>query len=410
MMNVSKREALELVASDDIKFIRLAFCDVFGIQKNISIQASELERAFESGIAFDASSINGFRDASNSDLLLFPDPTTMTLLPWRPSRGGVARFFCDIRNPDGTPFSADCRQYLAETEKLCAQHDLHCAFGAECEFYLFKYDENGNPTDIPLDRAGYFDIAPADCGENVRREICLTLESMGIQPERSHHEQGPGQNEIDFRYSTALNAADNVITFKQVVSTIAARNGLHASFAPKPLADAPGNGFHINVSVSRANAVAAPEEAVFQSFMAGLLAHTPEMTAVLNPLASSYARLGKEKAPDRVSWSPHNRSQLIRIPAAAAPYQRMELRAPDAAVNPYLAFALVMRAGLDGVQRGMIPPPSCDRNLPDVPASVREQYPALPADLNSARRVMQNSTFMREILPQHLFAAYTGAH
>lgn len=410
MMNVSKREALELVASDDIKFIRLAFCDVFGIQKNISIQASELERAFESGIAFDASSINGFRDASNSDLLLFPDPTTMTLLPWRPSRGGVARFFCDIRNPDGTPFSADCRQYLAETEKLCAQHDLHCAFGAECEFYLFKYDENGNPTDIPLDRAGYFDIAPADCGENVRREICLTLESMGIQPERSHHEQGPGQNEIDFRYSTALNAADNVITFKQVVSTIAARNGLHASFAPKPLADAPGNGFHINVSVSRANAVAAPEEAVFQSFMAGLLAHTPEMTAVLNPLASSYARLGKEKAPDRVSWSPHNRSQLIRIPAAAAPYQRMELRAPDAAVNPYLAFALVMRAGLDGVQRGMIPPPSCDRNLPDVPASVREQYPALPADLDSARRVMQNSTFMREILPQHLFAAYTGAH
>lgn len=408
MMQVSQREALDLVESDDIKFIRLAFCDVFGVQKNISIQASELERAFSSGIAFDASSVAGFRDESNSDLLLFPDSSTMTLLPWRPSRGGVARFFCDIRNPDGTPFSADCRHYLAETEKLCQAYDLRCAFGAECEFYLFKCDEHGEPTDIPLDRAGYFDIAPADCGENVRREICLTLESMGIQPERSHHEQGPGQNEIDFRYSSALNAADNVVTFKQVVSTVAARNGLHACFCPKPIADAPGNGFHINVSITRANTVAAPEEGIFRSFMAGLLEHTPEMTAVFNPLERSYARLGREKAPDRVSWSPNNRSQLIRIPAAAAPYQRMELRSPDAAANPYLAFALVMRAGLDGIQRGLTPPPSCDRNLLDVSDEIRQQYPALPESLRSARLLMQNSAFMQEILPAHLLHALTG--
>ena len=330
------------------------------------------------------------------------------LLPWRPSRGGVARFFCDIRTPDGKPFSSDCRSYLAETERLLLQHDLCCAFGSECEFYLFKCDENGNPTDTPLDRAGYFDIAPGDCGENVRREICLTLESMGIQPERSHHEQGPGQNEIDFRYSTALNAADNVITFKQVVSTIAARNGLWASFLPKPIADAPGNGFHMNISLVRASDGQVPEDAVNQAFMAGIMAHTPELTAVLNPLESSYQRLGKEKAPDRVSWSPNNRSQLIRIPAADALHQRIELRSPDASANPYLAFALVIRAGLDGILQKMTPPAPCDLDLLQCPEEVRRQYPALPKDLAEARRLLGESEFIREALPAHLFSAYTA--
>lgn len=408
MLTVSQREALELIEADDIKFVRLAFCDVYGVQKNVSIQASELERAFTSGIAFDASSISGFGDPSHSDLLLFPDPATVMLLPWRPSRGGVARFFCDIRTPDGKPFSSDCRSYLAETERLLLQHDLCCAFGSECEFYLFKCDENGNPTDTPLDRAGYFDIAPGDCGENVRREICLTLESMGIQPERSHHEQGPGQNEIDFRYSTALNAADNVITFKQVVSTIAARNGLWASFLPKPIADAPGNGFHMNISLVRASDGQVPEDAVNQAFMAGIMAHTPELTAVLNPLESSYQRLGKEKAPDRVSWSPNNRSQLIRIPAADALHQRIELRSPDASANPYLAFALVIRAGLDGILQKMTPPAPCDLDLLQCPEEVRRQYPALPKDLAEARRLLGESEFIKEALPAHLFSAYTA--
>lgn len=409
MLSVSQREALELIESSDIKFVRLAFCDVFGVQKNISVQASELERAFEQGIAFDASSVAGFSDPSHSDLFLFPDPATMALLPWRPSRGGVARFFCEIRNPDGTPFSADCRKFLAGTEQLLAAHDLRCDIGAECEFYLFKLDENGNQTDIPLDRAGYFDIAPADCGENVRREICQTLESMGIQPERSHHEQGPGQNEIDFRYSNALSAADNVITFKQVVSTVAARNGLWASFAPKPISAEAGNGFHINCSITHADIRAAADESLFQQFMAGVLAHTPEMTAVLNPLPESYARLGQDKAPNRVSWSPSNRSQLIRIPAADVQHQRMELRSPDASCNPYLAFALVMRAGLDGILGGMTPPPSCDMNLLDVPTETAKQYAPLPADLTAARQLMTDSAFMRNNLPAHLFEAYTGA-
>lgn len=407
MLNVSQREVAELIESSDIKFVRLAFCDVFGVQKNISIQAAELERAFEQGIAFDASSIAGFRDPSHSDLFLFPDPETMMFLPWRPSRGGVARFFCEIRNPDGTPFSADCRRFLADTENLLAEHNLRCDIGAECEFYLFKCDENGNPTDIPIDRAGYFDIAPADCGENVRREICQTLETMGIQPERSHHEQGPGQNEIDFRYSNALSAADNVVTFKQVVSTVAARNGLWASFAPKPITGEAGNGFHINCSITHADIRAAADEQLFQSFMAGVLAHAPEMTAVLNPLESSYQRLGQDKAPNRVSWSPSNRSQLIRIPAADASHQRMELRSPDASANPYLAFALVMRAGLDGILRRLTPPPSCNANLLDAPAETANQYPALPADLNTARKTAAESEFIKASLPAHLFDAYT---
>lgn len=407
MLSVLQREAAELIKSSDIKFVRLAFCDVFGVQKNISVQASELGRAFEQGIAFDASSIAGFRDPSHSDLFLFPDPETMMLLPWRPSRGGVARFFCEIRNPDGTPFSADCRRFLADTEQLLAEHGLRCDIGAECEFYLFKLDENGSPTDTPLDCAGYFDIAPADGGENVRREICQTLETMGIQPERSHHEQGPGQNEIDFRYSSALSAADNVVTFKQVVSTVAARNGLWASFAPKPIKGEAGNGFHINISLTRISDGTVPDEPVLCSFMAGLLAHTPEMTAVLNPLEESYSRLGRDKAPNRVSWSPSNRSQLIRIPAADASHQRMELRSPDVAANPYLAFALVMRAGLDGILCGMTPPPPCDRNLLDMPAETAEEYAALPADLNAAKRLAAESTFMQDALPAHLLAAYT---
>lgn len=407
MQRMSQSEALELIGSNDIKFVRLAFCDVYGRQKNVSIQSTELQRAFESGIAFDASSIRGFSDAAHSDLFLFPDPTTLSMLPWRPSRGGVARFFCDIRDPEGNPFDADCRHYLKKTEKLLRENGIVCDIGSECEFYLFRCDENGNPTDIPLDQAGYFDIAPADNGENVRREICMTLETMGLRPERSHHEQGPGQNEIDFKCSTALLAADHVITFKQVVSTIAARNGLWASFWPKPIATEAGNGFHINISLSRPDTDAPCEKQIFLSFMAGVLEHAAEMTAILNPLESSYERIGRDNAPGLISWSPQNRSQLIRIPASDLPWQRMELRSPDTAANPYLAYAAVMRAGLDGVQRRLTPPEACAENLLTAPEAVRAQYPALPTSLPEARRVMESSRFMQEILPAHIFSDYT---
>lgn len=403
MLTRSQRETLEIVESSDIQFVRLAFCDICGVQKNISIQATELQDAFENGIAFDASSIAGFRDVSHSDLLLFPDSTTLALLPWRPSRGGVARFFCEIRTPDGAAFEADCRRYLAETEELLKQYDLCCLFGTECEFYLFKCDENGTPTSTPLDRGSYFDIAPLDCGENVRREICQTLATMGIHPERSHHEQGPGQNEIDFRYSTALNAADNVITFKQIVSTVAARNGLHACFLPKPIENEPGNGFHIHSSIHKADMSPIEDEKITHHFMAGVLQHTPEMTAVLNALESSYERLGRNKAPDRVSWSRCNRSQMIRLPAANPQHKRMELRSPDASVNPYLAFALVMRAGLDGILNKIQLPPACDENLLTVSEEIRSRYPKLPSSLDEAKQVMQNSEFMKRSMPEHIF-------
>lgn len=406
MLSISQTEALELIRSNDIKFVRLAFCDIYGNQKNLSIQSTELERAFKSGISMDGSAIAGFSDSANSDLLLFPDPDTLVLLPWRPSRGGVARFFCDIRMPDGKPFVGDTRRYLANTDLLCRNSGLECAIGAECEFYLFRCDDDGNPTYEPLDHAGYFDIAPADRGENVRREICMTLESMGLMPERSHHEQGPGQMEVDFRYSDPVRAADNVITFKQVVSTIAARNGLWASFSPKPFKEHAGNGFHINVSIN--NVGMQNQQERFNTFMAGLLHYTPDMAVILNPVDESYARLGREKAPNRVSWSPNNRSQLIRIPASLPENQRMELRSPDPLANPYLAFALVLRAGLEGYVNHMTLPEPCSENLLLAPKEIQQQYPALPQTLRDAKRIAAESSFMQEALPAHILNAYTS--
>ena len=250
-MKYSKEEVLQYVQEDDVKFIRLAFCDVFGKQKNISIMPDELLRAFEYGIAFDASAIAGFGDETYSDLLLHPDPQTLMLLPWRPEHGKVVRMFSSVSYPDGTPFACDTRSLLKRAIEDAKAAGYTFSFGAEQEFYLFTLDENGNPTKQPYDHAGYMDIAPDDRGENIRREICLTLEQMGIRPESSHHEEGPGQNEIDFRYSDALTAADNALTFQTIVKTVARSNGLYADFSAKPLEHAPGNGFHINMSVNR---------------------------------------------------------------------------------------------------------------------------------------------------------------
>lgn len=244
MMKYSKQEVMQYVEEEDVKFIRLAFCDVFGKQKNVSIMPEELPRAFEYGIAFDASAIAGFGDESRSDLLLHPDAETLMILPWRPEHGRVVRMFCSISYPDGKPFACDTRTLLKQAAAQAAAEGYAFAFGAEQEFYLFKLDEDGEPTQEPYDKAGYMDIAPEDKGENIRREICLTLEQMGIRPESSHHEEGPGQNEIDFRYSDPLTAADNVITFQTIVRTVAHRNGLFADFSPKPLKEKPGNGFH----------------------------------------------------------------------------------------------------------------------------------------------------------------------
>ena len=399
-MKYTKQEVMQFVEEEDVKFIRLAFCDVFGRQKNMSIMPSELERAFAHGIAFDASAVRGFGGEVHSDLFLHPDPDTLAILPWRPEHGKVVRMFCTITHPDGTVFENDTRSILVRAVEDAEKAGYRFFFGTEMEFYLFKLDEYGNPTQIPYDKAGYMDIAPEDKGENVRREICLTLEQMGIHPEASHHEEGPGQNEIDFRYSDALTAADNAMSFATVVKVIAARNGLHADFSPKPLPDRPGNGLHINLSVKgRDGSVPA------SSVMAGILGKIAGITAFLNPSEESYKRLGFFKAPSYISWSSENRSQLIRIPAAHGEYKRAELRSPDPSANPYLAFALLIYAALDGIKSGAVLPEEADVNL--FAASGEEaKYPRLPSSLSEAKRLALESTLVNEHLTPMLIRTY----
>ncbi|MCI8879389.1 MAG: glutamine synthetase [Clostridiaceae bacterium] len=412
-MSDTMQEVLRFIEENDVKFIRLAFCDIFGIQKNISIMPGELPRAFSSGICFDASAFRGFMHIEQSDLLLLPDPATLSILPWRPSQGRVVRFFCDIRYPDGQPFEGDGRHILREAEARAKSHGLTCKIGTESEFYLFELDEKGEPTLSPHDHAGYFDVAPLDKGENVRRQICLTLEEMGIQPESSHHEQGPGQNEIDFKYSDALEAADNLVTFKWVVRTMAAGSGLFASFLPKPLPGASGSGLHINLSLFQngRNMFRTREEhsQTCESFIAGILERAGELTVFLNPLTNSYRRFGKFEAPKYITWSHQNRSPLVRIPSATGELSRMELRSPDAGANPYLAVALLIHAGMDGIDRALALPEPCNENLFSARAEITGRYAALPGSLRDAVELANGSAFLREHLPARTFTSYLTA-
>lgn len=386
-----------------MKFIRLAFCDVFGRQKNISIMPQELPRAFEHGIAFDASSVAGFGDEAHSDLLLHPEPDTLMQLPWRPEHGKVVRMFSSISYPDGKPFECDTRNLLKMAVEEAAKAGYHFDFGAEQEFYLFTQNEDGKATKVPYDEAGYMDIAPDDRGENIRREICLTLEQMGIQPESSHHEEGPGQNEIDFRYSDALTAADNAMTFQNVARIVAHRNGLAADFSAKPLTQQPGNGFHINISVNTGD-----PSAPLDNIIAGILDKIRDMTVFLNPTENSYERFGSNKAPKYISWSTENRSQLIRVPALAGGNRRAELRSPDPAANPYLAFALIIYAGLNGIMLGQELPAAVDYNLYKADPSILTQLGQLPEDLESARQAAYNSSFIRNRIPASILDIYCG--
>lgn len=401
-MKYSAQEVMQYVKEEDVKFIRLAFCDIYGKQKNISIMPKELPRAFEYGIAIDASAIEGFGDETHSDLLLHPDPSTLSILPWRPEHGRVVRMFCGITYPDGTVFECDTRSILKKAIEDAACAGVKFAFGAELEFYLFKLDENGCKTTIPYDDAGYMDIAPEDKGENIRREICLTLEQMNIRPESSHHEEGPGQNEIDFRYSDALCAADDAMTFETVVKTVSFRNGLWADFSPKPLADKPGNGFHINISAKNDAG-----EDLLPHLIAGILHYVPEMTAILNPSKNSYARFGSHKAPQYISWSAENRSQLVRVPAAVGEYRRAELRSPDPSANPYLAFALLIYAGLYGIQNKLMPPAPTDINFFQADAATLRGYRALPSTLDEAIDVMRSGEFVKKHLPAQVIEIYS---
>lgn len=395
-MKYTPQEVMQYIEEEDVKFIRLAFCDVHGHPKNISIMPHELERAFKYGIAIDGSAIAGFGDEVHSDLFLHPDPATITVLPWRPEHGRVVRMFCSITHLDGTTFAHDTRAILKQAIEDAAKLGYTFSFGSELEFYLFKLDEDGEPTNIPYDRASYMDVAPEDKCENVRREICLALERMGIMPESSHHEEGPGQNEVDFRYSDALSAADNAVTFRTVVKTIAARNGLYADFSPKPLQENPGSGFHINISVKGG------DEFVMRRTMGGILKHIADMTLFLNPTDRSYQRLGTDKAPKYISWSSDNRSQLIRVPAADGEYRRFELRSPDCTANPYLAFALLIWAGLDGILNNIPLPEKSNVNL--FTASPKDLWglETLPLTRSNAAKVTLSSDFIKTYLPESL--------
>lgn len=411
-MDSTMQAVLQFVEENDVKFIRLAFCDVMGTLKNIAIMPSELPRAFETGVSFDASSILGFAPVDKSDLFLFPDAATLSVLPWRPQTGRVVRFFCSVRTADGSPYGADGRHILRRTLRRLADAGYECRVGAECEFYLFERDAEGRPTKRPQDNGGYFDVAPLDRGENVRREICLTLEEMNIRPESSHHEQGPGQNEVDFKHAAPLTAADDVITFKNVVKTVAARNGLYGSFSPKPLADKPGSGMHVNISLARGgrNIFAPGPDGAYspamRSFIAGVLARAGEICAFTNPVPGSYARFGSFEAPRYVAWSHQNRSQLIRIPQVRGNNCRMELRSPDPACNPYLAIGLVLAAGLDGIENRMQLSAPVNRNLFIPGEAVGLGLETLPASLEEAVEVAKGSEFLHKFLPDELSRRY----
>lgn len=399
----TKQEVISYIRENDVKFIRLAFCDIFGKQKNISIMPDAIEPAFERGIPINGSSVAGFGEPVDSDIFLFPDPATLSILPWRPQQGRVVRFFCDVKNPDGSDSKFDTRRILKQVIGRGMKSDIGCKVGSECEFYLFKTDEEGNATNIPYDNAGYCDVAPLDKGENIRREVCLTLEEMGIKPESSHHELGPGQNEIDFEFANPLKSADNLVTFKSVVSVIAARNGLSASFEPKPIIDKSGNALHINISLYRNGEnifdIEGEHGELSKSFVAGVLKRIKEITVFLNSKAASYERLGGFGVPQRIGWAFKNRSELIRIPSATGKRKRMELRSPDPLANPYLAYALIISAGLEGIENG--------EKLMDN-TEFAKNVQTLPTSLEEAVSLARQSEFVKSVLGHELAERYVN--
>lgn len=386
---LTQKEVMEYVEEENVKFIRLAFFDVKGHQKNISIQPSELLRAFSTGISFDASSIEGFNDEAHSDLFLVPEPRTLSILPWRSFDGSVVRMYCDIYNPDGTLYKNDTRYLLKQALEQAKKGQIEIRCGNEYEFYLFQLDEKGKATKTPLDQAGYMDIAPFDQGEDVRRQICHYMMEMGMEPEASHHEQGPGQNEIDFRYNNPLLAAEDGATLRWVIKTVAQANGLVANFMPKPLKEEAGNGFHINMSTN----------SHMDEFMAGILKHIKEITLFLNPTENSYDRLGEDKAPKYVSWGYNNRSTLIRIPAGN---KRLELRSPDCLANTFLAYTLLIYAGLDGIEKHMTCMEPTSLNL----FKETGEFDVLPQSLKEAKKLAKNSDFVKKYVPENILKAY----
>ncbi|MCQ5142765.1 type I glutamate--ammonia ligase [Enterocloster bolteae] len=421
MSKYSKEDIMRMVEEEDVEFIRLQFTDIFGMLKNVAITASQLEKALDNRCMFDGSAIEGFVRIDESDMYLYPDLDTFEVFPWRPQQGKVARFICDVYNPDGTPFSGDPRYVLKRAVKRAQDMGYVLNVGPECEFFLFHTDEEGRPTTSTHEMAGYFDVSPIDLAENVRRDIVLNLEEMGFQVEASHHEIAPAQHEIDFQYTDALRAADNIMTFKMAAKTIAKRHGLHATFMPKPREGMNGSGMHINMSLSDKegrNLFADDQDALRLSrdayyFMAGILKHMKAMTILTNPLVNSYKRLipGFD-APIYIAWSPtSNRSSLIRIPSPRGESTRIELRCPDSAMNPYLALAACLSAGLDGIEKKTGLPECVEGNMFTMePEELRERnVERIPETLGDAIEAYSGDVFMKEVLGEHIYTKYLEA-
>ncbi len=419
MNHYTKQDIIRIVEEEDVEFIRLQFTDIFGNLKNVAVTTSQLDKVLANKCMFDGSSIEGFVRIEESDMYLYPDLDTFKIFPWRPQQGKVARFICDVYRPDGTPFEGDPRYILKKVINEAKEMGYTFNVGPECEFFLFNAEDNGEPTNTSLERGGYFDVGPLDAGENARREMVLTLEDMGFIIEASHHEVAPAQHEIDFQYDNALTTADNIMTFKLVVRTIAKRHGLHATFMPKPKFGVNGSGMHINMSLSKdgknifddPNGKLGLSEDAYH-FIAGLMKHMEGMAAITNPLVNSYKRLvpGYE-APVYIAWSATNRSPLIRIPAARGASARVELRCPDPSANPYLALAVCLAAGLDGIKNKLTPPESVDMNIFTMTDEEKADkgIKNLPSNLKEALVAFEKNELVKIVLGEHTTSKYLEA-
>ena len=420
MSRYTKDDIFRMVEEEDVEFIRLQFTDIFGTLKNIAITSSQLEKALDNKCMFDGSSVEGFVRIEESDMYLYPDYDTFEIFPWRPQQGKVARLICDVHTPDGKPFEGDPRWILKKTIKEANEMGYRFDVGPECEFFLFHTDDNGLPTTLSHEKAGYFDLGPNDLGENIRRDIVLTLEDMGFEIEASHHEVAPAQHEIDFKYDEALKTADNIQTFKMTVKTIAKRHGLYATFMPKPKFGISGSGMHINMSLATEEGknIFADENGKIglsddaYHFIAGIMKHARGMSAITNPLVNSYKRLvpGYE-APVYIAWSAKNRSPLIRIPASRGNGTRVELRNPDPTANPYLVLALCLAAGLDGIKNKIEVPESVDCNIYEMTPGERRAagIENMPADLKEAVDCLVADEFLCSVLGEHITTKYVEA-
>lgn len=419
MSKYTKKDIIRLVEEEDVEFIRLQFTDMFGTMKNVAITSNQLEKALENECMFDGSSIEGFVRIEESDMYLYPDLDTFAIFPWRPQQGKVARIICDVYRPDGKPFAGDPRYVLHRVVEEAKEMGYTLNVGPECEFFLFHTDDDGQPTTISHEKAGYFDLGPIDLGENARRDMVLTLEDMGFEIEASHHEAAPAQHEIDFKYDEAIATADNIMTFKLAVKTIAKRHGLFASFMPKPKYGINGSGMHINMSLEKDgkniffdenDKMQLSKEAYY--FIGGIMEHVKGMTAITNPLVNSYKRLvpGYE-APIYIAWSATNRSPLIRIPAARGEGTRVELRCPDPSANPYLALAVCLAAGLDGIRKQIMPPAAVVKNVYEMRLDEKkaEGIESLPATLSEAVEELEKDEYILEVLGEHISRNYIAA-